>query len=76
MKRDNDMKSYAVEELKAMPKDSRTDWSKADALTDQVERRIAEDEDERDMRPDWTRAELVLPQDVGHGCPTYLAGYP
>jgi len=46
-----------------VPKDSRTDWSKADALTDQeLEQRIAEDEDERDRRPDWTRAELVLPQ--------------
>ena len=34
MKRDKDMKSYAVEELKAMRKDSRTDWSKADAVSD------------------------------------------
>ncbi|MFZ0945868.1 MAG: BrnA antitoxin family protein [Syntrophobacteraceae bacterium] len=31
-------------------------------MTDEeLDRRIAEDEDEIDLRPDWTRARLVLP---------------
>jgi uncharacterized protein (DUF4415 family) len=34
-----------------------------DAITDEaLERLVAEDEDERGMRADWTQAKLVLPQ--------------
>ncbi|MHB8068082.1 MAG: BrnA antitoxin family protein [Desulfobaccales bacterium] len=37
--------------------------SKVDATTDaDLERLVAADEDERGLVPDWTRAELVLPQ--------------
>jgi hypothetical protein len=36
---------------------------KVDAMTDEkLERLIAADDDERGIRPDWTRAKLVLPQ--------------
>ena len=34
---------------------------KVDAMTDaELERVIAEDEDERDLQPDWTKAKLVF----------------
>jgi uncharacterized protein (DUF4415 family) len=56
------MKSYTAAELKAKRAGSRTDLTKVDAMTDEeLERRIAEDEDERDLKPDWTEARLVLP---------------
>jgi uncharacterized protein (DUF4415 family) len=62
MKRDKNIKSYTAAELKAKRADSRTDLTKVDAMTDEeLERRISEDEDERDLKPDWTRARLVLP---------------
>jgi len=36
---------------------------RVDAQTDdELERLVAEDEDERGIRADWTRAKLVLPQ--------------
>jgi len=61
MKKDRHMKSYTAAELKVKRADSRTDLTKVDAMTDEeLERRIAEDEDERDLKPDWTRAKLVL----------------
>jgi len=63
MRKDKHIKSYTAEELRAAGVKSRTDWQKVDAVTDdELERHIAEDEDERDMRPDWTKAELVLPK--------------
>jgi uncharacterized protein (DUF4415 family) len=63
MKKDVNMKTYSTEELKALRAKSRTDWRKADALSDEeLERRIAEDRDERDLRPDWMRARLVMPE--------------
>jgi uncharacterized protein (DUF4415 family) len=61
MRRDKHIKTYTAAELKAKSADSRTDLSKADAMTDEeLERQIAGDEDEQDLRPDWTRAKLVL----------------
>ena len=43
--------------------ESLTDLNRLDAISDgELERSIAEDEDELDMRPDWTRAKLVLPR--------------
>ncbi|MGD0828185.1 MAG: BrnA antitoxin family protein [Desulfobaccales bacterium] len=63
MKRDKNIKSYTVAELKAKRAESRTDLGRVDAQTDdELERLIAEDEDERGIRADWTRAKLVLPQ--------------
>jgi uncharacterized protein (DUF4415 family) len=65
MRKDESMKSYTAEELKAMRRrgEDRTDWAKVDAMTEaDLERAIAEDEDERDLDPDWTRAELVMPR--------------
>ena len=63
MKKDKNIKSYTAAELKAKHAESRTDLSKLDAMTDEkLERLIAEDEDERGIRPDWTQAKLVFPQ--------------
>jgi uncharacterized protein (DUF4415 family) len=63
MKKDKNITSYTVAELKARRAASRTDWQKVDVMTDaELEKIIAEDEDERDLRPDWTQARLVLPQ--------------
>jgi len=48
--------------MKARGED-RTDWEKVDAMTEaDLDRLIAGDPDERDFEPDWTRAQLVLPE--------------
>ncbi|MFH0996083.1 MAG: BrnA antitoxin family protein [Pseudomonadota bacterium] len=61
MRKETHIKSYSAAELKANHERSRTDLKKVDAMTDEeLERIIAEDEDERDLQPDWTRAELVF----------------
>jgi len=63
MKKDKNIKNYAAAELKAKRAESRTDLSRVDAISDmELERLVAEDEDERDIAPDWTQAKLVLPQ--------------
>jgi uncharacterized protein (DUF4415 family) len=63
MKKDKNITSYKVAELKARSAASRTDWQKVEAMTDaELEKILAEDEDERSLQPDWTRAKLVLPQ--------------
>ncbi|HUL11433.1 MAG TPA: BrnA antitoxin family protein [Methylococcaceae bacterium] len=63
MQKSEDIKSFTAEELKAMRTQSRTDWRKVDAvMEEELERLIAEDEDERDLRPDWMRAQLVIPE--------------
>ncbi len=61
MKKDKNIVRYAAAELKAKSAESATDLSKVDALSDeQLDHLIAEDE--CDIRPDWTRAKLILPQ--------------
>jgi len=61
MKKETHIKSYTAAELKARRGRSRTDLKKVDAMTDaKLEQIIAKDEDERDMKPDWTQAKLVL----------------
>jgi uncharacterized protein (DUF4415 family) len=61
MRKERHIKSYTAAELKANRGGSGTDLQKVDAMTDaELERAIAEDEDERDLHPDWTRAKLVL----------------
>jgi uncharacterized protein (DUF4415 family) len=63
MKKDKNIKSYSVAELKARRAESRTDLDKLDSITDEkLERLIAEDIEEQGIRPDWTRAELILPK--------------
>ena len=63
MKRDKNIKSYTAAELKAKRAQSRTDLGRVDAQTDvELERLIAEYEDEHGIRADWTQARLVLPQ--------------
>lgn len=62
MKREKNIKSYTAAELKTKRVESRTDLSRVDALSDEeLERLIAEDEDESGIRPDWRRAKLILP---------------
>lgn len=63
MKKDKNIKGYTAAELKAKGAKSRTDLSKVDAITDEeLEQLVAEDEDERVIRADWTKAKLVFPQ--------------
>jgi uncharacterized protein (DUF4415 family) len=61
MRKEAHIKSYTAAELKTKGAGSGTNLKKVDAMTDaKLERLIAEDEDERDLQPDWTRAKLVL----------------
>ena len=65
MRKGDSTKRYTAEELRAKRGrgEDRTDWAKVDAMTEaDLERAIAEDEDEQDLEPDWTRAELVIPR--------------
>ena len=63
MKKERHIKSYTAAELKARRKASSTDLKKVDAMTDaRLEKVIADDVDERDLKPDWTKALLVLPE--------------
>lgn len=63
MKSGKNIKSYTTQELRAMEATTRTDYDRLDAITDsELERLIADDDDERDMRPDWTKAKLMLPK--------------
>ena len=64
MRGDENIKRYTAEELRALreKEGNRTDWAKVDATTQEdLKHRIAEDPDEQDLEPDWTRAELVMP---------------
>ena len=59
MKKKEYIKHYTLEALKTLP--SKTDWTKVDALTDErLEKLIADDPEEHDLKPDWTQAKLVL----------------
>jgi uncharacterized protein (DUF4415 family) len=61
MKKETHIKSYTAAELRAKRKASSTNLKKVDAMSDaKLEKVIAEDEDERDLQPDWTQAKLVL----------------
>ena len=59
MKRKEHINHYTLEELKTLS--SKTNWTKVDALTDEeLEKLIADDPEEHDLKPDWTKAKLVL----------------
>lgn len=63
MRKETHIKSYTAAELKARRVESGTDLKKVDAMTDaKLKLAIEEDGDERDLRPDWTQAKLVLPE--------------
>jgi uncharacterized protein (DUF4415 family) len=65
MRKGADIRTYTADEIRAMRRrgEDRTDWARVDAMTEaDLERAIAEDEDERDLEPDWTRAELIMPR--------------
>lgn len=54
------IRSYTLEELKALAAESKTDWERVRAMTDEeVERLVAEDPEERGMVVDWGTARLV-----------------
>ena len=63
MKKDENIKRYTADEMREKCAESLTDLRAAAAMTDEeLEAIIAADEDERDFVPDWTKAELVLPE--------------
>jgi uncharacterized protein (DUF4415 family) len=65
MRKGADIRTYTADEIRAMRRrgEDRTDWAKVDAMTQaDLERAIALDADERDLEPDWTRAQLVMPR--------------
>jgi uncharacterized protein (DUF4415 family) len=63
MRKDKNITSYTANELKAKRAKSLTDWRKVDAITDnELDDIIATDDDESGFSPDWTKAELILPE--------------
>lgn len=63
MKKSEDIRRYTEEELDATKGESQTDLLRAAAMTEEeLERLIADDPDEKDIRPDWTKAKLILPR--------------
>ena len=59
MQKEEHINRYTLEALKTLP--SKTDWTKVDALTDEkLEKLIAEDPEEHALKPDWTKAKVVL----------------
>jgi uncharacterized protein (DUF4415 family) len=59
------MKRHTGDDLKRLRRrgEDRTEWAKVHAMPEaDLERAIAEDEDERDLGPDWARAELLIPR--------------
>jgi uncharacterized protein (DUF4415 family) len=64
MKKGENIRSYSAEELRKLRHEegSLTDWAKVDVVTEEeLKPLIADDKEERDMVPDWTRARLVMP---------------
>ncbi len=65
MKKDKNIKTYSGKEPEAVRahEGGRKDWNKVDTMSEaELKRLIAEDEGERGLRPDWTRARIVLPE--------------
>ncbi len=61
MKKGENIVKYTAAQLKAKRGESVTDLEKLDAMTEQqLENLISEEE--KDVRPDWTRAKLILPR--------------
>jgi len=61
MQNGKNIKNYTAAELKVKGTESQTDLKKIDAMTDEdLEQIIAEEE--RDLKIDWTKATLVMPQ--------------
>ena len=52
-----------IRKLKAKHGESLTDWHKVAVMSDnELDEIIVADDDERGFTPDWTKAELVLPE--------------
>ena len=61
MKKGKNIVKYTAAQLKAKRGESVTDFKKLDAMSEQqLENLIFEDE--RGIRPDWTKAKLILPR--------------
>lgn len=63
MTKEENIKSYTAEEIRAMRArgESRTDWAKIDAKTEEeIETAIASDPEEADIEWDWDNAQLVM----------------
>ena len=61
MRKETHIKSYSAAELQVNRGRSRTNLKRVDAMTDaELERIVADDEDERDLQLDWTKAKLVF----------------
>ena len=59
MKKKEHIKHYTLEELRTLP--SKTDCTKVYALTDEeLEKLIEDDPEEHGLKPDWTKAKVVL----------------
>jgi uncharacterized protein (DUF4415 family) len=69
MAKKRDIVRYSAEEIENMRRrgDSRTDWAKVDALSEEeLEASIAADPDDVHEEPDWTRAVVGLPPRKEH----------
>jgi uncharacterized protein (DUF4415 family) len=63
MKKEKNISRFSANEMKKKRTESLTDWHKVDAMTEtELDAIIAEDADQRDFIPDWSKAELVLPK--------------
>ena len=60
MTKNKNIKSYTAEELREKRAQSRSDLSKVDATTDEeLEQLLANDPEEKNLRPDWKKAKLI-----------------
>jgi uncharacterized protein (DUF4415 family) len=69
MRKKNDIVRFSAEELENMRRrgESRTDWTKVDAMTEaELEASIAADPDDVHEAPDWSQAVLGLPPRKEH----------
>jgi uncharacterized protein (DUF4415 family) len=69
MTNEENIKSYTVEEIRAMRArgESRTNWAEIEAMTEEeIEAAIASDPEEAGIEWDWDSAKLVIPEPKEH----------
>jgi uncharacterized protein (DUF4415 family) len=63
MRKNEDIRMYTADELRAKAAKIKIDWSKVDSMTEEeLESAIASDPDEAGMVVDWSRATVVMPK--------------
>ncbi len=63
MRKDEDIRTYTAEELRAKAANIKIDWRKIDSMSERkLEDAIASDPDEAGMSLDWSRATVVMPK--------------